>query len=514
MTKYGYTFRINALSNNNIEYLNTLYKNRPNQRVLLCAENTKALSSEMLNKLPPSVDIRIAGGFTEDRVERNKNLKYNNGESGEIYWTANIFSKQELSTIVKSMENIESKISDSWSDVQKLVYIYDRLKTGIIYDPKFKSKSSRDVRSLRGLITRKTVCAGYAIIFKELMDRQGISCDYVEGQSKGGGHAWNLVTLDGHIYPIDLTWDANQYARGDFKTREYLGVANADFYLNHLPFKEERIQNYQHTLSSFDTDLIKSIHAQITRAKDYISTTFDIRRDNGTEFLISQVGNNKIAGTNYFRYFYSDILKNGKRVNPSILYSEVNLLRMVESIRFKTGVPDTYVSAVTNRLFSKENVEASLANTNGYVGKLKKPSNPSAQGIYELDKSSNKVNFNYPTKIYTRDDGSQFVAQQMLFKPKQIGNHNLMRYDIFESVNENGSKKVKKNTIFTERNFFNDQRPEIPNDYLSRSRIDRKVKTSGGYMGYYDENGIRTYYSNLEDHFDTSKGIHSNPRAK
>lgn len=35
-----------------------------------------------------------------------------------------------------------------------------------MYDPKHEQKLSSETRSLRGLITKNTVCAGYAMILK------------------------------------------------------------------------------------------------------------------------------------------------------------------------------------------------------------------------------------------------------------------------------------------------------------------------------------------------------------
>ena len=72
-------------------------------------------------------------------------------------------------------------------------------------------------------------------------------------------------------------------------------------------------------------------------------------------------------------------------------------------------------------------------------------------------------------------------------------------------VNENGKDVLKRNTVFTERNFFVDQRQSMIDDYLSRRRLDRKVDEAGGYIGYYDVNGIRTYNPDLVSYFETSK---------
>ena len=39
----------------------------------------------------------------------------------------------------------------------------------------------------------------------------GIDCRLITGLGNGGGHAWNIVKLDGKYYNVDATWDASWY---------------------------------------------------------------------------------------------------------------------------------------------------------------------------------------------------------------------------------------------------------------------------------------------------------------
>ena len=97
-------------------------------------------------------------------------------------------TRNEAIQIISEMEKIEEGLKgQNFDQLEKIVYIYGKLKSGIMYDPKYEYKSSKDIRSLRGFITKKTVCAGYAVMFKEMMDRQGIECHYVSGKTPRGG---------------------------------------------------------------------------------------------------------------------------------------------------------------------------------------------------------------------------------------------------------------------------------------------------------------------------------------
>lgn len=63
------------------------------------------------------------------------------------------------------------------------------------------------------LVKGKAVCEGYARAFQYLLYQSGIQCLIAEGESVNPttglseGHAWNVVSIDGQYYHVDLTWD-------------------------------------------------------------------------------------------------------------------------------------------------------------------------------------------------------------------------------------------------------------------------------------------------------------------
>ena len=61
-----------------------------------------------------------------------------------------------------------------------------------------------------------SVCEGYACAAKMMLNELGVVCDIEVGEcTNGGGHAWNLVQLDGKWYQMDVTWNDGG---GDRKT--------------------------------------------------------------------------------------------------------------------------------------------------------------------------------------------------------------------------------------------------------------------------------------------------------
>lgn len=61
------------------------------------------------------------------------------------------------------------------------------------------------------LQTGKAVCWEYASLFHILCERNGIDCEYVEGQANNTikivPHAWNRVWVDGKAYLVDCCWN-------------------------------------------------------------------------------------------------------------------------------------------------------------------------------------------------------------------------------------------------------------------------------------------------------------------
>ena len=61
------------------------------------------------------------------------------------------------------------------------------------------------------------VCEGYACAAKLLLNKLGVQCDIQIGTcTDGGGHAWNLVLVDGQWYQLDVTWNDGSTRRTDY----------------------------------------------------------------------------------------------------------------------------------------------------------------------------------------------------------------------------------------------------------------------------------------------------------
>ncbi len=114
-------------------------------------------------------------------------------------------------------------------DYTKVSAIYDYMCSNIVYDTEGLLDETDDLKftAYAALIKKTSVCQGYANLFYRLALELGVDTRLITGIGNGGGHAWNIVRLDGKYYNLDATWDAPLAAMG----REYQHFleCNADF---------------------------------------------------------------------------------------------------------------------------------------------------------------------------------------------------------------------------------------------------------------------------------------------
>ncbi len=467
-----------------IEFVNDISRQYPNYKILIEIKNTRGLSSKLLENLNENIDIRVEGGYDQTRRKAFKNVIFSDGEDSSYYYEAVIYSRNELINILREIEKIENGINNSWIDLKKVIYIYQKIKSDIMYDPKFEIQPSRDIRSLRGLISKQTVCAGYSLILKELLDRQKIICHYVEGKTNTGGtHAWNIIKINNRYYGIDVTWDNFQYRKGDFYSFKNLGINKEEFCDTHFPFEFEVIQNYDETLNQFDSKLLSSLYSELLLNKEFNSTIYTIKREDGSTCYICHIG--RIVsddGVEYNKYFYMD----SEKSDPKILYTEFNMTEFMYSKIHNIGKKYTneMYHAIANKLFSKDNIATALQNSN-YIGRIFDEKGNFLNKVEKNKKTSKKLYFK--TKPIIRSDKSEILLEE-----EQAFNFNgkkIYSFYVHELIKDANNYTIKSNHIFSDKNLLIDDRSEISNKLLSRENIDSACKYYIGYMGYCNLKG-------------------------
>ena len=107
----------------------------------------------------------------------------------------------------------------SMTDIEKILHLRKWIINRVDYD--FETIDSKKNHVDGSVFLHKkedgkyyTVCDGYARCFELLLTKAGIECKSVidpKQEVENGGHAWNIVKLNGKWYHADVTWDDGNY---------------------------------------------------------------------------------------------------------------------------------------------------------------------------------------------------------------------------------------------------------------------------------------------------------------
>lgn len=130
--------------------------------------------------------------------------------------------KEEFEQAVSiALEQIDSSLKP----MEKALAVHDYLALNCEYDyERYLQNNVPEIShsAYGALVNRVAVCDGYADAFAYLMEEElGIPCDVVSSSSMA--HAWNMVSIDGNWYHVDVTWDD--------PTRDSLGLVKHNYFL-------------------------------------------------------------------------------------------------------------------------------------------------------------------------------------------------------------------------------------------------------------------------------------------
>jgi len=343
--------------------------------ICIVIENTKKQTPSQLEavaKKYPNITISVLGGLNP------KKNKFNY----EYYQKRTYYTPMELSKIVKIFCTIERKINLSWTDTQKVMFYYQELCNYMEYSE--CDAYGKDVaRNLGGLLYRKAVCSGFAMIFKEVLDRLGIENIY---QNIISYHSWNIAYIEGNYRAFELTWDCGH--KKNEGCQFYYFNRDADFYKNEhhnlqeekeereypiVPYTLEELRKNYKVINSRKIKTIKLNNQNETSleilGKNYIFKNISgtvniygsgiksfIRNDN-TKFALTYVNNVK----NLNKFIYFD-LSNPTEVKATAIFSEIRLDR----------IDPQYDYTIANGLLSPKRIARKINEFNGYVGYIGK----------------------------------------------------------------------------------------------------------------------------------------------
>ena len=193
----------------------------------------------------------------------NKNIKYVSFKSDfGGYYQRKYYNAKELYKIQRKIHAIERKVMPfflkqeniSEKEIFTRLYLelgrtmeYDDNACALISKPDRTTKEDLKVKNSQnltaGVLSKKTVCAGFADIIQRICADFNIEADFVAAtNNKDEGHAWTRVKLDGKYYFVDLTWDLKNIKENKTPKLEYFLKSLADFKHEEFTNNPEKFQ--------------------------------------------------------------------------------------------------------------------------------------------------------------------------------------------------------------------------------------------------------------------------------
>lgn len=133
------------------------------------------------------------------------------GGNKKLYYTVDSDKIASANIAVANAQQIVARYAGK-SDYEKIVGFRNEICSLVSYNTDAASKQPSAiginpwqlVYVFDGDTSTNVVCEGYSKAFQYLCDCSGIECYTVTGNA-GGGHMWNIVTLDSENYLVDIT---------------------------------------------------------------------------------------------------------------------------------------------------------------------------------------------------------------------------------------------------------------------------------------------------------------------
>lgn len=195
-------------------------------RSIIFLNNTKGQDPKVIKNIPSNIDIRVMGGYNF-----NDDIKFLKPK----YALRTEYSPKVLADAITKMQEIEKEIDPEWSDFTKALFVFETLVKSIDYD--YDNKCKQEARNLTSLTTGFSRCAGFAICFKEMMDRLNIKNEF---RNISNTHSCNILFYDSKPFVVDLTFarDTLNQKSGDY--RRFFGAFDPQkYFLTHIPVNDK-----------------------------------------------------------------------------------------------------------------------------------------------------------------------------------------------------------------------------------------------------------------------------------
>ena len=144
--------------------------------------------------------------------------------------------EQQRKEMEASVENILASVPAGLTDYETELYFHDWICKHFTYefdDPDI------GYTTYDGFVLGRAVCEAYSRCMQLLLNRSGIPNYLATGtgidiNGDSEGHMWNVVTIDGKNYYLDVTWDDLDSAEIGQYCHTFFNVSETDIAENHL----------------------------------------------------------------------------------------------------------------------------------------------------------------------------------------------------------------------------------------------------------------------------------------
>lgn len=145
------------------------------------------------------------------------------------------YTKENVKKTIEDMKSsqfykeLDELLSSKRFDHEKAIVAYEYIIQHTEYEEaalKFDDEKLGYVYEMTGVILKgRAVCAGYAKTFQYFMNRHGIVCTFVTGNTERESHAWNILNFYGDWYYVDTTWGDPIFDNPKSKKDDYISYA-------------------------------------------------------------------------------------------------------------------------------------------------------------------------------------------------------------------------------------------------------------------------------------------------
>ena len=235
-----------------------------------------------------------------------------------IYLPKYLLDKAQTEQIEKSIRSMLSSFRTD-DEERTIRNVHNYLVRNIKYDYSDTTRVDLFNHSLVNVIAKKMgVCEGISLAFQYILQLLDIECVSIEGELEGGAHAWNIVSVDGYNYHIDVTSDMGATQKG-YKKPSYFCYLITD---KEIAVSHSFSENFN-CIQTKDNPFYKTqrVFTNRNELRYYLSTISKSTRTFYFKYLGRDLTNNEM-----FNYVISNTPRSLLKMNWSYIVDDTNTL--------------------------------------------------------------------------------------------------------------------------------------------------------------------------------------------